>query len=234
MTAMRTRSGSRIFFLSAAMHRVRQALQRGIERCVLLGEAEPHHRGHRILLVEGRYRDRGDLVVVDDALAERLVGFVEPERRKIDREEIRPLRFQHGKADALQPLGQPVPAPRQILAHVVEIFSRLVEAIGHGGLQIGRRGEGQKLVHLRGHAQQRRRGADEADLPSRQRKDLAGAADLDGAVAHARDRDQRDMLAAVEDRHAPRPRRRSRWCRTAGRTAPAIRGLRADRPRRPD
>ena len=58
-------------------------------------------------------------------------------------------------------------------------------------------------MHLRGHAQQRRRGADKADLPSRQRKNLAGAADLDGAVAHARDRDQRDMLAAVEDHVLP-------------------------------
>ena len=35
--------------------------------------------------------------------------------------------------------------------------------------------------------QQRRRGADEADLPAGQRKDLAGRADLDGALAHARE-----------------------------------------------
>ena len=58
-------------------------------------------------------------------------------------------------------------------------------------------------MHLCRHPQQRRRGADKADLPSRQRKNLAGAADLDGAVAHARDRDQRDMLAAVEDHVLP-------------------------------
>ena len=84
------------------VHRVRQALQRGVERCVLLGETEPHHRGHRILLVERRHRDRRDLVVGDDALAERLVGLVEPERRQIDGEEIGALRLEHRKADALQ------------------------------------------------------------------------------------------------------------------------------------
>ena len=131
------------------------------------------------------------------------VGLVQPERRQIDGEEISALRFQHGKADALQPLGQAIPAPRQLLAHVVEILGRLVEAVGDGGLQVGRRGEGEKLVHLGGDPQQRRRGADEADLPSRQRKNLAGAADLDGAVAHARNRDQRDMLAAIEGHVLP-------------------------------
>ena len=58
-------------------------------------------------------------------------------------------------------------------------------------------------MHFCSHPQQWRRGADETDLPSRQRKDLAGAADLDGAVAHARNRDQRDMLAAVKDHVLP-------------------------------
>ena len=85
-----------------AMHRVRQTLQRGVEGCILLGETEPHHRGHRILLVEGRHRDRRHLVVGHDALAECLVGLVEPERRKVDGEEIGALRPQHREADALQ------------------------------------------------------------------------------------------------------------------------------------
>ena len=92
---------------------------------------------------------------------------------------------------------------RQILAHVEEIIVRLAEAVGDRRLQVGRGGEGEKLVHLGGDPQQRRRGADEADLPARQRKDLAGRADLDGALAHAGNGDQRNMLAAVEDHMLP-------------------------------
>ena len=58
-------------------------------------------------------------------------------------------------------------------------------------------------MHFRGDPQQRRRGADKADLPARQRKNLAGGADLDGAVAHPGNRDQRNVLAAVEDHMLP-------------------------------
>ena len=135
--------------------------------------------------------------------AERLVGLVETERRQVDGEEIGALRPQHRKADALQPLGQTVAAARQLLAHVEEIVVRLAEPIGDRGLKIGRGGEGEKLVHLGRDPQQRRRGADKADLPAGQRKDLAGRADLDGAIAHPRNGDQRNMLAAVEDHVLP-------------------------------
>ena len=154
-------------------------------------------------LVERRHRNRRDLVVGHDALAERLVGLVEAERRKIDGEEIGALRAKNREADALQSLGQAVAAARQILAHLMKIIRRLAEAVGDRDLKIGRGGEGEKLVHLRGDAQQRRRGADKADLPAGQRKDLARGADLDGAIAHARNGDQRNMLAAVEDHVLP-------------------------------
>ena len=99
----------------AAMHRVVQALQRGVERGVVLGEAEPHHRCHDILLIERRDRNRRDLVVVHDALAERLVGLVEPKRRKIDGQEVGPLGLQNGKSDALKTLRETIAAPRQKL-----------------------------------------------------------------------------------------------------------------------
>ena len=54
-------------------------------------------------------------------------------------------------------------------------------------------------MHLRRDPQQRRRRANKPDLPARQRKNLARAADLDGAVTHAGNGDQRDVLSAVED-----------------------------------
>ena len=156
-----------------------------------------------ILLIERRYRNSRDLVVGHDAPAERLVGLVEAERRKVDREEIGALRAQHREADALQSLGQAVAAARQILAHLMKIIRRLAEAVGDRDLKIGRGREGEELVHLRGNAQQRRRGADEADLPAGQGKDLARGTDLDGAIAHARYGDQRNVLAAVEDHMLP-------------------------------
>ena len=43
------------------------------------------------------------------------------------------------------------------------------------------------------------RGADEADLPAGEGEDLAGRADLHRALAHAGQRDQRLVAAAVED-----------------------------------
>src|SRR6266480_1016147 len=102
-----------IGYLLSAMHRVRQALQRDIEGCILLGKTETHHRRHRILFIKGGHRDRRDLVVGDDALAERLVVLVEAERRKVHGEEIRALRAKHREADALQPPGETVAAARQ-------------------------------------------------------------------------------------------------------------------------
>ena len=102
-----------------------------------------------------------------------------------------------------RPRGETIAALRQILAHLMEIIVRLAEAVGDRDLKIGRGGEGEKLVHLRRDPQQRRRGADKADLPAGQRKDLAGGADLDGAIAHAGNGDQRNMLAAVEDHMLP-------------------------------
>src|SRR3954469_15029768 len=109
----------------APMHRVVQALQRGVEGRILLGEAEAHHRGHGILFVERRYRNRRDFVIGDDAPAEGLVALVEAQRRKVDGEEIRALRAKNREADALQSPGEPVAASRQILAHLKEVFRRL-------------------------------------------------------------------------------------------------------------
>ena len=43
-----------------------------------------------------------------------------------------------------------------------------------------------------------RRGADEADLPAGEGEDLARRADLHRALAHAGQRDQRQVAAAVE------------------------------------
>src|ERR1700730_11601354 len=99
--------GWRISCLLSPVHRVGQTLQRGVEGCILLGEAETHHRGHGILLVKGRHRDRRDLVIVYDTLAERLIGLVETERRKVDGEEVGALRAKHREADALQPRRTP-------------------------------------------------------------------------------------------------------------------------------
>src|ERR1700722_1321541 len=128
-TGFACRSGrTALITLLSSMHRVRQALQRGVEGCVLLGKTKAHHRRHGILFIESRHRDRRYLVIGHDALAERFVGLVEPERRKIDREEISALRFQYRKADAFQPLRETVAASRQILAHVVKIVCRLAEA----------------------------------------------------------------------------------------------------------
>src|SRR5450755_897752 len=108
-----------ICYLLAAVHGVRQALQRGVERLVLLGKTEPHHRRHRIRLIKGRHRDRRDLVVGHDAPAERLVGLIETEWRQIDGEKIGALRPKNGKSDALQPRGETVTAARQFLAHLI-------------------------------------------------------------------------------------------------------------------
>src|ERR1700724_3723421 len=99
--------------------------------------------------------------------------------------------------------GETVAAPRQLLAHLIEIIRRLAEAISDRRLQIGRGGEGEKLMHLGSDAEQRRRGADKADLPARQRKNLARGAHLDGALAPSRNRNQRDMLAAIENHVLP-------------------------------
>src|SRR3954471_9974381 len=98
-----------------AMHRVMQALQRGVEGRIPLREAEAHHRGHGILFVERRYRNRRDLVIGDDAPAEGLIALVKAGRRRVDGEEIRALRAQNREADALQSPGEPVTASRQIL-----------------------------------------------------------------------------------------------------------------------
>src|SRR6185312_7585989 len=111
-----------------SMHGVGQALQRAVERGILLGETEAHDRGDRVLFIERGDRDRRDLVVRYDASAKRLVGFIEPERRKIDRQEIRPLRVQHGKPDIFQAAGQTITASRQIAAHCEKELIRLGEA----------------------------------------------------------------------------------------------------------
>src|SRR5258707_15083449 len=165
---------------SSAVHRIGQALQRGVEGCSLLGETKTHDRRHGVLFIECRLRDRRYLVVGHDALAERLVGFAKPERGKVDREEIGALRAKNREADALQSRGEAVAAPRQLFAHLIEIIRRLAEAVGDRRLEIGGGGEGKKLVHLGSDAQQRRRRADKADLQARQRKNLASGTYLDG------------------------------------------------------
>src|SRR6266487_4232566 len=98
-----------IGYLLSAMHRVRQALQRDIEGCILLGKTETHHRRHRILFIKGAHRDRRDLVVGDDALAERLVVLVEAERRKVLGEDIRALHPQPRPAGRSPRTGRRVP-----------------------------------------------------------------------------------------------------------------------------
>src|SRR5258707_4652787 len=101
------------------------------------------------------------------------------------------------------PGGETVAAPRQLFTHLIKIIRRLAEAVGDRRLKIGRGGEGKKLVHFGSHAQQRRRRADKADLPARQRKNLACGTYLDGALAHSRNGNQRNMLAAIEDHVLP-------------------------------
>jgi hypothetical protein len=54
-------------------------------------------------------------------------------------------------------------------------------------------------VGLGEHAHERRRRADEADLPPREIEDLARRADLYGPLAHAGKRDHRGVAAPVED-----------------------------------
>src|ERR1700693_525741 len=117
--------GWRISCLLSPVHRVGQTLQRGVEGCILLGEAETHHRGYGILLVKRRHRDRRHLVVGHDTLAERLVGLAETEGRKGESEKVEPKRAKPREADALKPRRQPVAAARQIGAHLVEIIRRL-------------------------------------------------------------------------------------------------------------
>ena len=65
------------------MHRVGQALQRAVERGIFLCETEMHDRGDRIPFIKRGNRDRRDLIVRHDTPAERLVGFIEAERRKV-------------------------------------------------------------------------------------------------------------------------------------------------------
>src|ERR1019366_2603303 len=155
-------------YLLSTVYRVRQTLQRGVQSCILLGKTKTHDRRHRILFIECRHRDRRNLVVGHDALAERLVGLVETQRRKVDREEMGALRPKHREADILQSRSETVTAPRQLLAHLIKILRRLAKPVGDRDLKVGRGGECEKLVHLRSDAQQRRRSADKADLPARQ------------------------------------------------------------------
>src|SRR5690606_16536518 len=88
-------------------------------------------------------------------------------------------------------------------AHAKEIRVVLDQAIGHGGLQVRRRGEGDVLVRLAQYLQDLRRGADEADLPAGEREDLAGRADLDAALAQAGQADQRLVLQPVKQHMLP-------------------------------
>src|ERR1700716_511607 len=152
----------------SAVHRVGQTFQRGVESGIFLGKTKTHDRRHRLLFIESRPRDSRDLVVGHDAHAERRVGLVKTQRRKVDREEVGALRPKNREADALQSLGETVAAPRQFLAHLIKIIRRLAEAKGDRRLKVWRGGEGEKLVHLRSDAQQRWRSANKADLPARQ------------------------------------------------------------------
>src|SRR5947209_8224445 len=86
---------------------------------------------------------------------------------------------------------------------MMKIFGRLAESVGHRRLKVGSSGEGEKLMHLSGNPQQRRRRAHKADFPACQREYLAGGAYLDGALPHARDRDQGNMFTAIENHMLP-------------------------------
>jgi hypothetical protein len=60
-------------------------------------------------------------------------------------------------------------------------------------------GEGDELMRSGDDAHDGGRGADQPDLPSGQRENLARRADFHTALAHALHRHQRDMDAAVEN-----------------------------------
>lgn len=80
-----------------------------------------------------------------------------------------------GLAEEFSRPRQPVARAGVGGAHRREIGLVLAKAIGHGPLQVGRRGEGEEGVGL-GDG---RAGAGPADLPAGEREDLARRADLD-------------------------------------------------------
>ena len=176
--------------------------QRGVQRRVALGEAEARDGADRRLGVEGRDRNRRDAMPLDQIAAEGDI-VVAAERREVDVEEIGAGARQDREAARREAGGEAVAAALVAGAHRGEIGIVLGQAVGDRRLEVGRRGEGDELVRLGEHAQQLRRGHDEADLPAGQREDLAGRADLDRALAHARHRHQRQMAEAVEHHVLP-------------------------------
>jgi hypothetical protein len=136
-------------------------------------------------------------VLRDERLAESRVVAL-PERRDVDVEEVGSRRGQDRKAELAEPRREAVAAAGEVAAQRLEMTVLLAEPVGDGGLQVRRRREGEELVRLRQHAQDGRAGADEADLPAGQVEDLAGRADLDRPLAHARQRDQRHVPPPVE------------------------------------
>ena len=114
-----------------------------------------------------------------------------------------PLARQHREALAPQRLGQPVARGGEIDAASREPVVAVLQPPGDRRLQVGRGGEGEELVGLGDHRGQRRRGADEADLPAGQGEHLAGRADLHAALAHAREGDQRPVARPVEHHVLP-------------------------------
>ena len=149
--------------------------------------------------IEGRDGNRRHAVFADQPPAEGDVVFL----TDIDVEKVGPLCRDHAIAQPFQPGGEEIARALQVAAQPVKESVFLRQAVGHRLLQVGRRGEGEKLVGFRQHLQDLGLGADEADFPAGEAEDLAGGADLDGALAHARMRDQRQMLQSVEDDMLP-------------------------------
>ncbi len=164
---------------------------------VLLAESEANKVGRAAGTEKCRYRNGTNARLARQAHAKIPVGLV----GKIgDRsgDEISAFAPQHAETRRLQCASDDVALFLQLARVAKCVLHFRCQTMGHAQLQRGRGGEGVELMRLGDHLDQSGGTRDPADLPSRQRKHLAGRANAHATLAHAGKRDQRHMGAAVE------------------------------------
>ena len=164
---------------------------------VLLGEAKAHRVGGWIGGVKSADRHRRDADLGGQIGAKSDIVAVKIQGADIGEQKIRASAVDVPKAGTVQAARQPVAFGLQTAAEAIEIGIGLVQSVGHRALKIGRRGEDQKLMGFGDRRQQRRGGGEIADLPAGHRKSLAGRADFDDPLGHARQGHQGDVPVGV-------------------------------------
>ena len=157
----------------------------------------------RIVGRKWRQRHHRHSGLLDREAGERLVVDPYSRRGEVDDQEISRRARQHRKARANQPVAHPITRARKALAHRLDPAIALGQPIGHRGLQIGRRGEGQELVRARRQSCHLGRRRDPADLPPGEREDFPRRPAFDRPRRHPVERRKRDEVLPVEQQMLP-------------------------------